>query len=98
MADDLDSDKYAWIGTAYCLASTALIPWTGGLANIFGRRCIMNASLALFMAGSAVTGSAQSMGIAIAGRSIQGVGGGGILIMSDVSAEVVERVRQVRTG
>jgi len=84
MAAALDSDQYAWIGTAYALASTALVPWTAGLANIFGRRTTMIGSLILFAVGSAVTGSAQTMAAAIAGRTVQGLGGGGILIMTDI--------------
>ena len=44
----------------------------------------MNTSLILFMAGSAIVGSSHTMMIAIAGRTIQGVGGGGILIMGDI--------------
>lgn len=87
MAAALHSDKYAWLGTAYALASTALVPWTAGLANIFGRRATMVGSLVLFAVGSAVTGSAQTMEAAIAGRTVQGLGGGGILIMTDVSGK-----------
>lgn len=41
MAADLHSEQYSWIGSAYALTSTALIPWTGGLAAIFGRRVTM---------------------------------------------------------
>jgi MFS family permease len=63
------------------LTSTALVPWTGGLANIFGRRPILVAALLLFALGSALTGAAQSMTMAIAGRSVQGIGGGAILTM-----------------
>jgi MFS family permease len=77
MAAALDSNQYAWIGTAYALASTALVPWTAGLANIFGRRSTMIGSLLLFAIGSAVTGSAQTMEAATAGRTVQGLGGGG---------------------
>lgn len=84
MAADLNSDKYSWIGTAYSLSSTALIPWIGGLASILGRRATLLSSLLLFTVGSAVTASAHSMTIAIAGRSVQGIGGGGILVMTDI--------------
>jgi hypothetical protein len=41
VAAELHSDKYSWVGSAYALTSTALIPWTGGLAAIFGRRITM---------------------------------------------------------
>lgn len=96
MAAALDSDQYAWIGTAYALASTALVPWTAGLANIFGRRATMIGSLVLFAVGSAVTGSAQTMAAAIAGRTVQGLGGGGILIMTDII--IVDMVPLIERG
>ncbi|BGO95553.1 hypothetical protein NBRC10512_007811 [Rhodotorula toruloides] len=84
MAKDFKSADYSWIGSAYALTSTALIPWTGGLANIFGRRPVLVAALLLFALGSALTGAAQSMAMAIAGRSIQGIGGGAILTMAEI--------------
>ncbi|KAM0752456.1 iron permease [Meredithblackwellia eburnea MCA 4105] len=77
MAADLSGGAdFTWIGSAYALTSTALIPWTGGLATIFGRRITMMASLIFFAVGSAITGAAPSMNVAIVGRSLQGVGGG----------------------
>ncbi|GAA6020017.1 hypothetical protein JCM10207_006760 [Rhodosporidiobolus poonsookiae] len=84
MANDFDSPDYSWVGSAYALTSTALIPWTGGLAHIFGRRVVMLGSLIFFALGSALTGAAQNMEMVIAGRSIQGIGGGGILTMTEI--------------
>ncbi|BGP26001.1 major facilitator superfamily protein [Rhodotorula toruloides] len=84
MAQEFKSADYSWVGSAYALTSTALIPWTGGLANIFGRRPILVAALLFFALGSALTGAAQSMAMAIAGRSVQGIGGGAILTMSEI--------------
>ncbi|GAA5917548.1 hypothetical protein JCM6882_001725 [Rhodosporidiobolus microsporus] len=84
IAADFNSADYAWVGSAYALTSTALIPWTGGLAAIFGRRPVMIAALVLFALGSALTGAAQSMAMLIGGRSVQGVGGGAILTMSEI--------------
>ncbi|ORY69454.1 iron permease [Leucosporidium creatinivorum] len=84
MAADLHSDDYSWVGSAYALTSTALIPWTGGLAAIFGRRITMLGSLVIFAIGSAVTGAGPSMSIVILGRAIAGIGGGGILTMTEI--------------
>lgn len=81
---DLEGPNYSWIGSAYALTSTALIPWIGGLATIFGRRSVMISSLLVFAAGSAITGASPSMSVAIAGRAIQGAGGGGILTMTEM--------------
>ncbi|KAK4704677.1 hypothetical protein P7C70_g1530, partial [Phenoliferia sp. Uapishka_3] len=84
IASDLKTTDPSWVGSAYALTSTALIPWTGGLAKIFGRRATMLDSLLFFAIGSAVTGSANSMNIVILGRALQGVGGGGILTMTEI--------------
>ncbi|SCV68369.1 BQ2448_490 [Microbotryum intermedium] len=84
MAAEFQSSEFSWVGSAYALTSTALIPWTGNLASIFGRRSTLLGSLVLFAVGSALVGSARSMTMVIAGRSIQGVGGGGILTMTEI--------------
>ncbi|KAL4246487.1 MFS transporter superfamily protein [Abortiporus biennis] len=75
-------EDFAWVNSAYALASTALIPAGGGLADIFGRRGIIFTSYVLFALGSALCGSAQNMTWLIAGRSIQGAGSGGISALS----------------
>ncbi|GAA5882584.1 hypothetical protein JCM3774_002731 [Rhodotorula dairenensis] len=84
IASDFRSQDYSWVGSAYSLTSTALIPWTGGLAQIFGRRPMMLLGLAVFALGSALVGASQNMAMVIAGRSVQGVGGGAILTMSAI--------------
>lgn len=84
VAQTFHSVDYSWIGSAYALTSTAFVPWTGGLANIFGRRPVMLAGLIIFALGSALTGAAQSMAMAIGGRSVQGIGGGAILTMVEI--------------
>lgn len=66
------------------LASTALVPWTASLASIFGRKATMQASILLFLVGSAICGAAQSMPAMIAGRTVAGVGGGGILVLANI--------------
>ncbi|SCV68370.1 BQ2448_491 [Microbotryum intermedium] len=81
MAAEFESTEFSWVGSAYSLTSTALVPWTGGLATIFGRKATLLGSLALFGAGSAIVGSAHAIDIVILGRAIQGIGGGGILTM-----------------
>ncbi|KAG9121240.1 hypothetical protein FRC07_002889 [Ceratobasidium sp. 392] len=82
--ESLDGHEFAWVGSAYTLGSTAFMPMSGGLAEIFGRRSIMLASLLIFAVGAAVCGAAQSMNMLIAGRTIQGIGGGGILTLTDI--------------
>lgn len=67
---DLDgADAFVWVGSAYALSSTAILPLSGGLANIFGRKPIILICIAFFALGSAMSGSAHSMNILIAARS-----------------------------
>ncbi|KAH8827294.1 major facilitator superfamily-domain-containing protein [Flagelloscypha sp. PMI_526] len=79
-----NADSYSWIGISYVLANTAFLPLSGNLADIFGRRPTMLLSLGLFAFGSGLSGAAQSMRWLIAARAIQGLGGGGILNLSEI--------------
>ncbi|KAJ7711738.1 major facilitator superfamily domain-containing protein [Mycena olivaceomarginata] len=49
----LHGTQFIWVGSAFTLGSTALIPFAGGLAQIFGRRPILLGSILLFAVGSA---------------------------------------------
>ncbi|KAJ2258016.1 hypothetical protein GGI13_000733 [Coemansia sp. RSA 455] len=81
-----------WIATAYMLTTTALQPLYGRLSDTFGRVPSLIVSIIVFIAGSAACGWAQSMGVLIFGRALQGVGGAGLvalvfIIISDVTSE-----------
>jgi len=65
-----------WVTTAYMLASTAIIPIVGKLADLYGRRRWYLLGMAVFILGSALCGLAQSMTQLIIFRGIQGLGGG----------------------
>lgn len=78
IASALHATEFIWVGSAYALASTAFLPMSGGLAEVFGRKPAVLLCIFLFSAGSAVCGAAQNMDMMIAGRTIQGLGGGGI--------------------
>ncbi|KAH9918459.1 iron permease [Fomitopsis serialis] len=89
ITQDLHGSSFIWVGSAYTLAGTAFIPLSGGLSQIFGRRIVILSSLAIMALGSALCGSAKSMTHLIAGRTVQGLGGGGIsattaIIISDL--------------
>ncbi|CAL1715143.1 unnamed protein product [Somion occarium] len=83
-ADLNGGDNFVWVGSAYALSSTAVLPLSGSLADIFGRRPIMLISIAFFALGSALAGAAQNMNMLIAARTIQGIGGGGIINMTEI--------------
>ncbi|KAI9056781.1 iron permease [Trametes sanguinea] len=77
-------DLFVWVGAAYGLASASILPFTGRLADIIGRRPIMMACVGFFFVGSALAGSAQSMKMLIAARTVQGIGGGGIINLASI--------------
>jgi EmrB/QacA subfamily drug resistance transporter len=80
----------SWVVTAYLLTSTCVTPIVGKLSDLYGRRRILNASLVLFMLGSAFAALAPSMPLLILARAIQGLGGGGLLTIGQtVIADVV---------
>ncbi|KAI8982712.1 iron permease [Trametes punicea] len=85
MTNDLHGgDNFVWVGSAYGLASTAILPFSGRLSDVFGRRPIMLISIAIFFIGSALAGSAKNMNWLIAARTVQGVGGGGITNLASI--------------
>ncbi len=67
---------YAWAFSAYLLATTVSVPIWGKLADLRGRKPILLAGIALFLAGSTACGAAGSMGALIAWRAVQGLGAG----------------------
>ncbi|KAK1991087.1 major facilitator superfamily transporter [Colletotrichum falcatum] len=75
------ASDYAWVGSAYTLSSTASTPVWAKMSDIFGRKPTIMAATAVFMAGSLVAALARSVGVLIAGRTVQGVGGGGSLVL-----------------
>lgn len=69
---------YPWVFSAFLLAATVAMPIWGRLADQLGRRATFLCGLALFLAGSALSGMAQSMTQLIAFRAVQGLGAGSI--------------------
>ncbi|CAK7272979.1 hypothetical protein SEPCBS119000_005409 [Sporothrix epigloea] len=73
-----------WSGTSFLLASTVLQPSVAGLSNIFGRKYMIYLMIVFFAAGSLVAALSNNFTILIAGRTIQGVGGGGLIALTEV--------------
>jgi EmrB/QacA subfamily drug resistance transporter len=72
-------EHYAWVVTAYLLASTVSIPIWGKLSDIYGRRIIFIGGMVIFLAGSALAGTSQDMTQLIIYRGIQGLGAGALI-------------------
>ncbi|MCS5719697.1 MFS transporter [Herbiconiux sp. CPCC 205763] len=83
-------DHMLWVTTAYILASTIMLPVYGKLGDLIGRKGLFIGAIVLFMAGSVIGGMAHDMTWLIAGRAVQGLGGGGLMILSQaIIADVV---------
>ncbi|MGP2441374.1 MDR family MFS transporter [Streptomyces sp. JW3] len=75
-------EHLSWVVTAYLLAATAATPLWGKLGDQYGRKRLFQTAIVIFLAGSALCGVAQNMGELIAFRAVQGLGGGGLMVLS----------------
>ena len=79
-----------WVTTAYILASTITLPVYGKVGDLIGRKGLFIAAISIFIVGSVIGGLAHDMTWLIAGRAVQGLGGGGLLILAQaIIADVV---------
>ena len=72
-------DHYSWVFSAYLLTSTASVPLWGRLSDLYGRRRVYLAAIALFVVGSMLAGMSQSMLQLVLFRAVQGLGAGGLI-------------------
>lgn len=85
---------YAWVFSAYLLASTTTVPLYSKLADIHGRKPVFLLGLTLFVVGSALCGLASSMWMLVAFRTIQGLGAGAVQPISFTIAGDIFEPRQ----
>ena len=74
--------KLSWVVTAYLLASTVVGPVYGKLGDLYGRKIVLQVAIVIFLAGSALCGISQNMTELIVFRAIQGLGGGGLIVVT----------------
>ena len=75
-------EHLSWVVTAYLLASTAATPLWGKLGDQYGRKKLFQIAIVIFLVGSALCGMAQNMPQLIGFRALQGLGGGGLMVLS----------------
>ncbi len=71
-----------WIAIGYLIAMTVTAPIYGRLGDRYGRRDVLMVALSIFAAGSALCGLASTLGMLVGARVLQGLGGGGLMVMS----------------
>lgn len=75
---------FAWIGSAYILGQAASTPFWGKMSDIFGRKPILLIANVVFFVGSVLSGASGDLKGLIAGRAVQGLGGGGLLVLANI--------------
>lgn len=79
-----------WVTTAYILAATVAMPLYGKISDLVGRKNLLLFAVGIFIIGSVIGGLADSMTWLIIARAVQGIGGGGLMILSQaVIADVI---------
>ena len=74
-------NQLSWVVTAYLLASTASTPIWGKISDLYGRKLMLQLSIVVFVVASMLAGASQNMGELIATRALQGIGGGGLMVL-----------------
>ena len=83
IVEDLGGGNHiSWVVTAYLLAATVSTPLWGKLGDLYGRKALYQICILVFIAGSVLCGIAQDMTQLIVFRAIQGVGGGGLMVLA----------------
>src|SRR5438477_472020 len=72
----------SWVVTGYLLASTIAGPLYGKLGDLYGRKSLLQGAIVIFLIGSALCGISQNMTELIGYRALQGLGGGGLMVLT----------------
>ena len=72
----------SWVVTAYLLASTVSGPLYGKFGDLYGRKVVLQIAIVIFLVGSALCGIAQNMAELISFRAVQGLGAGGLIVVT----------------
>src|SRR3954470_10860927 len=75
-------DQLSWVVTAYMLGATVSMPLWGRFSDLVGRKRLFQGAIVVFLAGSALSGAAQSLGELIGFRALQGLGAGGLMTLA----------------
>ncbi|KAF4971795.1 hypothetical protein FSARC_1488 [Fusarium sarcochroum] len=86
IAEEFNSSQgYVWIGSAYLLGNASFVPTWGKISDIFGRKPVILAAAVIFWIGSLLCAVSNGMAMLIASRAIQGIGGGGLIVLPNIA-------------
>ncbi|GAB1208872.1 hypothetical protein APSETT445_007637 [Aspergillus pseudonomiae] len=85
---------YSWMASSYMLANAAAVPLWGKISDIWGRKRILLLANFTFLVGSLICALAINLPMILVGRAIQGVGGGGIIVLVNISVSDLFSVRE----
>lgn len=86
--------KIPWVAAAYFLTSTACTPLYGRISDIWSRKTVLFALMAVFFIGSLASSLAQNVVQLIVFRAITGIGGGGLILLGQLIVSDVVTVRE----
>ncbi|KAK1491207.1 major facilitator superfamily transporter [Colletotrichum tamarilloi] len=76
------STQAFWVGTSYLISCAVAMPFLASLSDIFGRPIILIGSLVFFTVGTILCCVSNGIGLLLGGRVIQGIGAGGMYVLS----------------
>ncbi|KAE8144533.1 major facilitator superfamily domain-containing protein [Aspergillus avenaceus] len=85
---------YSWMASSYMLANAAAVPLWGKISDIWGRKLILLLANFAFLVGSLICALAINLPMILAGRAIQGAGGGGIIVLVNICVSDLFSVRE----
>lgn len=89
---------YTWIGSAFLLAAAASTPTWGKFSDIFGRKPILLLANFVFFIGSLIAALSINIQMLIGGRVVQGMGGGGLIILGNICISDLFSMRYVSSA
>jgi len=88
------SADYTWIGSAYLVACAGSVTCWGKISDIFGRKPALLLANAIFFVGSLLSAVSVSVHMLIGGRVVQGIGGGGLIILVNICISDIFSMRE----
>ncbi|KAF2788415.1 hypothetical protein K505DRAFT_366486 [Melanomma pulvis-pyrius CBS 109.77] len=85
---------YTWVGSAYLIANSAATPIWGKVSDIFGRKPCLLITNVIFFVGSLLAGVSVNMNMLIAARVVQGIGGGGLIVLVNIAISDLFAMRE----